>query len=152
MLPCFKHWRILELQQCLGDLSNVILLRFDLWRTLELHQCWGILVLCTIHSCRMLKCRSNLIVAHGGGYLGSGDINMNRQFFRCPGAGAIRIVEWSFCSSGSTDSRSNTPPTASHWGSSVDGFIVVIRRHVPVLMMLINLVVVWCVFEYVDSG
>ncbi len=80
MLPCFEHWRILELQQCLGDLSKEILLRFDLWRTLELHQCWGVLVLCAIDSCRMLKCRSSLVAARGGGYLGSGDINKNCQF------------------------------------------------------------------------
>jgi hypothetical protein len=60
MLPCFKHWMILELRQCLGDLSSGILLRFDLWRILELHQCWGILVICAIHSCRMLKFRSSI--------------------------------------------------------------------------------------------
>jgi hypothetical protein len=52
--------------------------------------------------------------ARGGGYLGSGGINMNHQFFRSPGAGAIRIVEWSFCSSDSTDRRSNTLPSAPH--------------------------------------
>ncbi len=122
----------------LGDFSSGIQLRFDLWRTLKLHQCWGILVLFAIHSCRMLKCRISLFVVGGGCYLGSCGINMDCHFFRSPGAGAIRIVEWSFCSSGSTDRRSNTLSSVLQWGSSVDGFIIVIGQHVPVLMMLMN--------------
>jgi hypothetical protein len=117
MLLCFKQWRILELRQCLRDLSSGIMLRFDLWRTLELHQCWVILALSAIHKCRMLKCRSSLFAARGGGHLGSGGITMNRQFFRSPSAGAIRIVEWGFCSSGSTNRRSTTLLSAPHCGA-----------------------------------
>jgi hypothetical protein len=80
MLPCFKHWRFLELQQCLGFLSGGILLCFDLWRTLELHQCWDFLIVSAIHSCRNLKCTSSLFAACGGGDLGNGGITSNRQF------------------------------------------------------------------------
>jgi hypothetical protein len=97
----------------------------------------------------MLKCKSSLFAACGGGYLGSGGINMNCQFFRRPGAGAIRIVQWSFCSSCSKDRRSNTLPSALHQGSSVDGFKIAIGQHAPVLMMLMNLVDVWWFFNMV---
>ncbi len=121
---CFEHWRFLELWLCLVDLSRGI------------QPCY---------SSRMIKCTSSLFMVCSGGDLISGGINTNCQFFRSPGAGAIRIVQWSFCSS-----YSNTLPTAPDWGSSVNGFIIVIGQHVPVLMMLMNLVVVWCVFEYGD--
>ncbi len=40
----------------------------------------------------MLKCRSSLFAVRGGGYLGSGGINMNRQFFRSPGAGQLGLL------------------------------------------------------------
>ncbi len=92
MLPCLKHWRIFELWQCLGDLSSGILLRFNLRRILELHQCWGILVLCVIHSCRMLNCRSSLFVARGGGYLGSGGITMNCWIFEALVLGQLGLL------------------------------------------------------------
>jgi hypothetical protein len=81
---------------------------FVLWRPLELHQCLGILILSAICSCRIFKCRSSLFVARGGGDLGCGGITMNCHFFRSPCAGAIRIVEWGFYTSGSIGRRSNT--------------------------------------------
>jgi hypothetical protein len=108
MLPCFKHWQMLELQQCLGFLSGGILLCFNLWRTLELDQCRGSLILSAINSGRILKCRSSLFAACGGGDLDSGGITMNHQFFRSPDSGAIRIFVWGFYSSGRTNRRSNT--------------------------------------------
>ncbi len=150
MLPCLKHWRILELRQCLGVLSGGILLCFDLWRPLELHQCWGILVLSAIHSCRIFKCGSSLFWHMVVVTLVVVALPWIVDFFRSSGARVIRIIEWGSYSSGSTDRRSNTLLSAPPWGSSVGGFIVFIGQHIPVLMMLMNLVNFWWVYEYGD--